>query len=193
MIVGLRGTVRRVGLDHTVVGVGGFDLRVAMPLTVVRAMPAQGAEVQLLTFLYIHEDVMALYGFNTEDELFMFEALLTVQGVGPKVALALLSAIPASDLRAKLAGGDENALIRVPGIGKRTAARLVLELKDRMGVPGAGQSAGTAMADELVEALIAWGYRRPDAERVLGLPEIAAVPDPGSRLAAAAARLMKRE
>jgi len=193
VIVGLRGTVRRVGLDHTVVGVGGFDLRVAMPLTVVRAMPAQGAEVQLLTFLYIHEDVMALYGFNTEDELFMFEALLTVQGVGPKVALALLSAIPASDLRAKLAGGDENALIRVPGIGKRTAARLVLELKDRMGVPGAGQSAGTAMADELVEALIAWGYRRPDAERVLGLPEIAAVPDPGSRLAAAAARLMKRE
>jgi Holliday junction DNA helicase RuvA len=193
MIVGLRGTVRRVGLDHAVVGVGGFDLKVAMPLTVVRAMPAQGAEVHLLTFLYIHEDVMALYGFNKDDELFMFEALLTVQGVGPKVALALLSAIPASDLRSKLAAGDENALIRVPGIGKRTAARLILELKDRMGTPGAGQPAGVSMDDELVEALIGWGYRRPDAERVLGLPEIAAVPDPGSRLAAAAARLMKRE
>ncbi|MGI8914856.1 MAG: Holliday junction branch migration protein RuvA [Chloroflexota bacterium] len=191
MIVGLRGAVRKVGLDHAVIGVGGFDLKVAMPLTVVRAMPPAGAEVQLLTFLYIHEDVMALYGFTTDDELFMFEALLTVQGVGPKVALALLSSIAASELRGKLAGGDEAALTRVPGIGKRTAARLVLELKDRMGVPPPGE-VGVLTADgELVEVLIGWGYRRADAERVLSLPDVAAVADPANRLTVAAARLMK--
>jgi Holliday junction DNA helicase RuvA len=193
MIVGLRGTVRKVGLDHAVVGVGGFDLKVAMPLTVVRAMPPAGAEVQLQTFLYIHEDVLALYGFNHDDELFMFELLLTVQGVGPKVALALLSAIPASELRGKLAAGDEAALTRVPGIGKRTAARLVLELKDRMGTPPPGEATVSSVDDELVDVLIGWGYRRAEAERVLGLSDIAAVADAGARLAAATARLLKRE
>lgn len=194
MIVGLRGIVRKVGLDHAVVGVGGFDLKVAMPLTVVRAMPPIGADVQLQTFLYIHEDVLALYGFNDDHELFMFELLLTVQGVGPKVALALLSAIPASELRSKLAIGDEAALTRVPGIGKRTAARLILELKDRVGAPTPpGEVTVSGVDDELVEVLVGWGYRRPEAERVLGLAEIVAVPDAGARLAAATARLLKRE
>jgi Holliday junction DNA helicase RuvA len=80
----------------------------------------------------------------------------------------------------------------VPGIGKRTAARLVLELKERVGPAPTEQPSATA-ENELVEALIGWGYRRPDAERVLALPEISAVPDPGARLAAAAARLMKRD
>ena len=193
MIVGLRGKVRRLGLNHAVVSVGGFDLHIAMPLTVVRAMPPPGTDVELHTFLYLREDVLALYGFTSEEELLMFEVLLTVQGIGPKVALGLLSAIPAAELRTKVAGGDEAALTRVPGIGKRTAARLILELKDKMGVPAADATPGAAMDDELVEALMSWGYRRPEAERVLALPDIAAVPEPGSRLAAAAARLMKRE
>jgi holliday junction DNA helicase RuvA len=193
MIVGLRGAVRRVGLDHAVIGVGGFDLKVAMPLPVVQTMPAPGSDVQLRTYLYIHEDVMALFGFSSEDELALFELLLTVQGVGPKVALALLSAIPAAELRVKLAGSDETALTRVPGIGKRTAARLILELKDRMGVPAPGQPAASPVDGELVEVLIGWGYRRPEAERVLGLPDIAEVGDPARRLAPAAPRLMKRE
>jgi Holliday junction DNA helicase RuvA len=193
VIVGLRGKVRRVGLNHAVVSVGGFDLQVSMPLTVVRAMPAAGAEVELHTFLYMHEDVLALYGFTSEEELVMFELLLTVQGVGPKLALGLLSAIPAAELRTKVAGGDEAALTRVPGVGKRTAARLILELKEKVGVAAVGAVPGAGAADELVEALMSWGYRRPEAERVLALPEIAAVAEPGSRLAAAAARLMKRE
>lgn len=193
MIVGLRGKVKRLGLNHAVVSVGGFDLHVAMPITVVRAMPAAGADIELHTFLYMHEDVLALYGFTSEEELLMFELLLTVQGVGPKVALGLLSAIPAMELRSKIAGGDEAALTRVPGIGKRTAARLILELKDKVGVAAVDATVGTTMDNELVEALMSWGYRRPEAERVLALPEIAAVPEPGSRLAAAAARLMQRE
>jgi Holliday junction DNA helicase RuvA len=193
VIVGLRGKVQRIGLNHSVISVGGFDLQVSMPLTVVRAMPAAGADVELHTFLYMHEDVLALYGFTSEEELFMFELLLTVQGVGPKVALGLLSAIPAAELRTKVAGGEEAALTRVPGVGKRTAARLILELKDKVGVAAAGAVPGAGIEDELVEALMSWGYRRPEAERVLALPEIAAVPEPGSRLAAAAARLMKRE
>lgn len=193
MIVGLRGAIRRVGLDHAVLGVGGFDLKVAMPLTAVRSLPALGASVQLYTHLYLREDVLALYGFTSEDDLALFEVLITVQGVGPKVALAVLSAIPAPELRTMLAAGNEAALTRVPGIGKRTAARLVLELKERMGAPTAGKADGPSLDEELVEALIGWGIRRPDAERVLSLPEIMAVTDAGARLAAATARLMKRE
>lgn len=193
MIVGLRGVVRRVGLDHAVVEVGGFDVKVAMPLPAIRSLPAPGTTAHVHTYLYMREDILALYGFAGEDELALFELLITVQGVGPKMALSLLSVLPAAELHARLAGGDEAALTRVPGIGKRTAARLVLELKERVGAVTPGQAPAATVEDELVEALLGWGYRRPEAERVLALPEIAAVPDPGARLAAAAAHLMKRE
>ena len=192
MIAGLRGTVQRVGADYAVVGAGAFDLKVAMPLTALHGL-AVGATVSLHTYFYVHEDVLALYGFLTPDDLAMFELLLKVQGVGPRVALALLSALPAEELRGRLAGGDEAALTRVPGVGKRTAARLVLELKGRVGAepaPGAGAPAGGA-AQELVEALVAYGYKRPDAERVLRLPEIAAIADEGRRLGAAMSRLVQ--
>jgi len=193
MIAALRGLVRRVGLDYAIIGAGPMDVRVSMPLTAVRALPAEGSSVHIFTHLYVREDVLALYGFLSEDDLALFELLLTVQNVGPRLALGLLSAIPAADLRHLLATGDEVALTRAPGVGRRTAARLVLELRERVGQIEMGTTTGGAVEAELVEALIGWGYRRPEAERVLRLPEIAAVVDPGTRLAAAAARLLKRD
>ncbi len=201
MIVGVRGTVRRVGLDHAIIGAGPVDLRLAMPLSALTALPPAGSPVALATFLYVREDVLALYGFLSEDDLALFQHLLAVQGVGPRLALNLLSVLPAAALRQLLAAGDEAALARVPGIGKRTAARLVLDLQERLGGQGAPPvgtgsppSAATALPaadDDLVAALVGWGFRSADAVRVLALPEIAAVTDPGARLAAAAARLAK--
>ena len=193
MIAGIRGTVQRIGLDHAIIEAGAFALKVAMPLTALRGLPPAGATVQVFTYLYVREDLLALYGFASEEELALFEQLLTVQGVGPRLALGLLSALPAADLRAKLAAGDEAALTRVPGVGKRTAARLVLELKEKMTAQGGIAAAVPGLDAELVEALVNLGYRRPDAERVLRLPEIAAVPDAGARLGAAASRLYQRE
>jgi Holliday junction DNA helicase RuvA len=194
MIAGLRGTVQHVGLDHAIIEAGPFALKVALPLTTLQRLPPPGETVRLYTHFYVKDDVLALYGFATEEDLALFEKVLTVQGVGPRIGLGLLSALPAAELRSKIAAGDEAALTRVPGVGKRTAARLILELKERMAAQGGVATTAAAAVDaELVDALIGWGYKRPDAERVLRLPEIAAVPDPGARLAAAAARLVQRE
>lgn len=193
MIAGLRGVVQRVGLDHAIIEAGPFALKVSLPLTTLQRLPPAGETVRLFTHFYVKEDVLALYGFATEEDLALFEQLLTVQGVGPRMGLGLLSALPAAELRNKIASGDEAALTRVPGVGKRTAARLILELKERMAAQGGVATTATAVDAELVDALIGWGYKRPDAERVLRVPEIAAVPDPGARLAAAAARLVQRD
>jgi len=193
MIAGIRGTVLRLGLDHAVIEAGPFALKVALPLTTLQRLPPPGQVVRLFTHFYVKEDVLALYGFATEEDLALFEQLLTVQGVGPRMGLGLLSALPAAELRNTLASGDEAALTRVPGVGKRTAARLILELKERMVAQGGAATTEAGVDGELVDALMGWGYKRPDAERVLRLPEIAAVPDVGARLAAAAARLVQRE
>src|SRR6185437_4369690 len=136
MIAGIRGTVLRLGLDHAVIEAGPFALKVALPLTTLQRLPPPGQVVRFFTHFYAKEDVLALYGFATEEDLALFEQLLTVQGVGPRMGLGLLSALPAAELRNTLASGDEAALTRVPGVGKRTAARLILELKERMAAQG---------------------------------------------------------
>lgn len=194
MITAVHGPIRRIGLDYVIVGVGPVDMKIAMPLAALRALPAVNSVVSIYTYLYVREDNLSLFGFATEADLAMFEMLLMVQGVGPRMALALLSTWSALELQSKLANGDESGLAHAPGVGRRTAARLVLELKERALRMGPIGVAGPAKVDDdLIEALLGWGYRRTDAERVLALPEIAAVPDPGARLAAAAARLLKRE
>lgn len=193
MIAGIRGTLSRVGGDHVVILCGGFYVRVVVSLSTLQALPAIGEMVELQTHLYVREDVIALYGFRTEDELALFELLLTVQGVGPRLALSLLSVFAPIELRLVLGRGEERQLLKVPGIGKRMAARLVLELRDRVGRIEAGaEEVTTGVDDQLVTALMAWGYRRVDAERALRVSQIAAIPDDGARLAAAAAFLVQQ-
>lgn len=164
-----------------------------MPLAALTALPPVGAAVDLVTYLYVREEVLALYGFTNDEDLTLFQQLLSVQGIGPRLALNLLSVLPAAELRQKIAVGDETALTRIPGVGKCTAGRLILDLRERLGgaktaSAGMPTAATASVEEELVQALLGWGFRRQEAEQVLGLPEIAAIADPGARLAAAAAR-----
>ncbi|MCL5947143.1 MAG: Holliday junction branch migration protein RuvA [Chloroflexi bacterium] len=193
MIAGIRGTLSRVSGDHVVILCGGFYVRVVVPLSTLQVLPTIGETVELQTHLYFREDVIALYGFQTADELALFELLLTVQGVGPRLALSLLSVFAPIELRQVLGRGEERRLLKVPGIGRRMAARLILELRDRIGrIVTDAEEAAIGVDDQLVTALMTWGYRRADAERALQVAQIAAIPDDGARLAAAAAFLVQQ-
>jgi len=128
-----------------------------------------GAEVQLLTHLVVREDAHVLYGFATEDERRLFRSLIRVSGVGPKIALALLSGISVSAFAECVVNGDSAALTRVPGVGRKTAERLIMEMRDRLAAPAAGPSAvGPASPEgEAFSALVALGYRPAEATRLL--------------------------
>src|SRR5437773_1766029 len=126
MIASIRGTLLSVGIDHAVVETGGVGFLIYAPRPVLGALGEVGSEVRFYTHLHIREDLLALYGFSTLDQRALFEMLLAVSGIGPKVALNLLSSAAPDDLRLAIGGGDTARLARVPGIGKKTAERLVL-------------------------------------------------------------------
>jgi len=161
VIAVLRGEVLDRGESSVVVDVHGVGYRVLVPTGV--AIPSPGREVILHTSLQVREDSMTLYGFLERDELRLFELLLTSSGVGPKLALAALSALRPSVLEAAIVDGDLAVLTAVPGIGRKVAERLVLELKDRVGAV-AGAPAGSAAARDdgsvsaVREALAGFGF-----------------------------------
>jgi Holliday junction DNA helicase RuvA len=160
MIASVRGTVTAVALDHAVIEVGGVGFAVrATPGTL--ATLRRGAEASLATTLVVREESLTLFGFASADAKGLFELVQSVSGVGPKIALALLSVLEPDELRRALAGGDTAALARTPGIGKKSAERLVLELKDKVGaVAGAlpGAAAAAPATERLVEALAGLGF-----------------------------------
>ncbi|HYF95078.1 MAG TPA: Holliday junction branch migration protein RuvA [Symbiobacteriaceae bacterium] len=176
MIAHVRGELAAATADSAVVDAGGVGYRCLVPTSTRSRLPAVGQEVLLFTSLQVREDSMTLYGFLTAEEYDLFELLLKVEGIGPKVALSVLSATTPDSLRRALALEDITALCRVPGIGKKTAQRMVLELKDKVGaigvapipLPGGVPAAPTvggapdARLDAL-EALAALGYTRSDA------------------------------
>lgn len=131
----VRGQVVERGADAVVLAVGGFGLRLLVSATTHRQIAEPGEETQLYAHLYLREEVMTLYGFASRAERTLFQQLLGVSGVGPKVALAALSATPVERLAAAVADGDVAALARIPGIGKKTAARIVLDLKGKLVSP----------------------------------------------------------
>ena len=167
MIASIRGEVLEVALDHVVIEACGVGYRVnATPSTL--STLHRGAEVRLVTAMIVREDSMTLYGFADSDARDLFSTLLSVSGVGPKIALATLAVHDAPALRQALANGDVTALTRVPGIGKRSAERMVLELRDKVGPVGSsiGQSAvnGHAVRGPVVEALVGLGFAPKQAE-----------------------------
>jgi len=164
MIAGVRGPVEAVGPDWVVVDVGGISLRLAIPASSTNRLPPIGQTVRLLTHLYVREDAIALYGFLTSDELAFFEQVIGVTGVGPKLALAMLSAAPSETLRQAIASESVDALVRVPGIGRKLASRLILELRGKL-TPANGPIVATpATADQdLIAALVGLGYSPADA------------------------------
>ncbi len=178
MIRLVRGVVAGKGKDYLIIDMGGagggVGLKVAAPEPTVVKLPVDQS-VLLHTYLQVREDALTLYGFESEDELAMFELLLTVSGVGPKVALAALSALSPDALRNALAAEEPALISRVPGIGKRTAEKIVLELKDKMRGSVSGGVALVQMVDadaEVVDALIGLGYSVMESQRaVQGLPK----------------------
>lgn len=170
MIASIRGKLIFVGLDHAVVEAGGIGYQIFAPRPVLAGLDELGQEVQLYTHMHIREDVLALYGFGTMDQRHLFETLLTVSGIGPKVALSMLSSGAPDDIRVAIAGGDTARLARVPGIGKKTAERLVLELKGKIEVKGLAPAASPALSavnSDLAETLAALGFSAAEANAAI--------------------------
>lgn len=167
MIASVRGEVLEVALDHVVIEAAGVGYRVnATPATL--ATLRQGTEARLVTAMIVREDSMTLYGFCDGETRDLFLTLLSVSGVGPRLAMATLAVHDAPALRQALADGDVVALTRVPGIGKRGAERMVLELRDKVGAAGLSAGApavnGHAVRSPVVEALVGLGFAAKQAE-----------------------------
>jgi len=169
VIAHVRGRLVRKEPQEAIVDVGGVGYRVAIPLSTFYRIGEAGDEVTLLTHTHVREDALALFGFLTPGEQTLFERLIAISGVGPRLAVSILSGIEAPDLVSALRTGDVARLTRIPGVGKKTAERLVLELKDKVQDLAAGEHAAAAPApsskDDLVSALVHLGYSRPEAER----------------------------
>lgn len=191
MISSLRGEVTAVALDHAVLEVGGVGLAVqATPATL--AGLRRGAEARLSTTLVVREDSLTLYGFGDDDQRALFGLLQTVSGVGPRLAMAVLAVLEPDVLRGALADGNLTVLMRVPGIGKRGAERLVVELRDKVDpVPGPADDpagpGGGPVREQVVEALLGLGFAARQAE-----PAVDAVlaEDPAAGTAAALRRAL---
>ena len=168
MIAQLRGRLLRKEPQEAVVDVGGVGYRVTIPLSTFYRIGEPGAEVTLLTHTHVREDALALFGFLTTVEQALFERLIAVSGVGPKLAVSVLSGIEAPDLVVALRANDLARLTRIPGVGKKTAERLVLELKDKLQDLASSTTAPPppgGPADDIVSALVHLGYSRAEAER----------------------------
>jgi len=193
MIRIVRGQVAIRQKDLLVVDVGGERGGIAFKVFVTEPTAArhlQGSAATLHTYLQVREDSFSLYGFESEEELSIFELLLTVSGVGPKVALSTLSSLAPDALRLALANGEASLIARVPGIGKRTAEKIVLELKDKVKAPSTGVerlAQLSAVDAEVIEALVALGYSLVEAQRAIqGLPREAMTVEERLRLALSA-------
>lgn len=178
MISYLKGELAGAGEGMAVVDVGGMGFRVFITDRDQADLPAVGEPVQLYTYLSVREDAIWLYGFLSEEDRQVFRQLLTVSGVGPKAALGILSALSANDLRFAVFSDDVKAISKAPGVGLKTAKKLILELKDRLKledvIPGggnmdeeAGSHAQDADATEAVEALVTLGYSSSEALRAV--------------------------
>jgi Holliday junction DNA helicase RuvA len=173
MIGSVRGRIASKTPPQLTVDVGGLGYELEAPMSTFFHLPAVGEEVRLLTHLVVREDAHILYGFGTEDERRLFRSLIKVSGVGPKIALALLSGISVEAFAVCVHNQDIAALTRIPGIGRKTAERLVVEMKDRLAgtdsASGAAAAlpAGASPETEAYGALLALGYKPAEATRLL--------------------------
>lgn len=166
MIARLRGTLVEKGIDHVLVDVGGVGFRVAVSLNTLAALPSVGSVAELHTQLIVREDALSLVGFASVEERAAFDLVTSVQGIGPKLAMSILSALEAGELAAAVRGGDHARLTRIPGIGKKTAERLVLELRDKFdAAPAATAAKKPGGTTAVSSALVNLGYKPAEAER----------------------------
>jgi len=173
VIAHLRGRILEKQPTRVVLDVGGVGYDVAVPLSTFYGLGEPGSDVALRVHTHVREDALALYGFSTALELDLFNRLISISGIGPKLALAVLSGIEPPDLVSAIERGDLARLTAIPGVGKKTSERIVLELKDRLPRAHVVEAAdgvavaGTGLRDDLLSALMNLGYHRPLAERAV--------------------------
>jgi Holliday junction DNA helicase RuvA len=186
MIGHLRGTILEKTPNRVVLDAGGVGYEVLIPISTYTALPNEGAAAALRIFTHVREDTLALFGFATKDEKTLFERLISVSGIGPKLGLQVLSGLPTTDLVSAIRGGDVARLVRIPGVGKKTAERIVLELKEKMtgveagshGALAAGTGSGlTGMENDIVSALQNLGCSRAAAEEAIRKVKERGAPD----------------
>ena len=171
MIAHLRGRLLVKHPNQAIVETGGvgYDLTISVPT--FSELPPAGSEVALHVHTHVREDAIALYGFLRAAEKQLFEKLISVSGIGPKLAITILSGMPADEIVNAIRGNDLAKLTRVPGIGKKTAERMVLELRDKLPKEAFGEVVTaptiTAVEEDVLSALVNLGYQRPAAERAL--------------------------
>lgn len=180
MIALLRGTLLEKHPNQAIVETAGVGYDVTIPISTFTHLPDPGAEVRLRIHTHVREDALALYGFLTQDEKSLFERLIGVSGIGPKLAVTILSGLAAPELIQSIRAGDVAKLVRIPGIGKKTAERMVLELRDKL-APATGEAPDTPAAgalspveQDVLSALLNLGCGRPQAEAAVRKAKAAA-------------------
>jgi holliday junction DNA helicase RuvA len=171
MIAYLRGKLLTKHPNQVVVETGGVGYEVNISVPTFSELPAVGADVALHIHTHVREDVIALYGFSRSAEKQLFEKLITISGIGPKLAITTLSGMAADEVTQAIRGNDLVRLTRIPGIGKKTAERMVLELRDKLpevaGTPPAAVPPMNAIEEDVLSALVNLGYQRASAEKAL--------------------------
>jgi holliday junction DNA helicase RuvA len=171
MIAHLRGRLLAKHPNQVIVETGGVGYDVTISVPTFSDLPSVGSEIALHIYTHVREDLIALYGFFRPAEKKLFEKLITVSGIGPKLAITILSGMAADEMTAAIRGNDVARLIRIPGIGKKTAERMVLELRDKLPAAGAGEVATapamSAVEEDVLSALVNLGYQRAAAEKAV--------------------------
>ncbi len=177
MIAHLRGTLLEKHPNQLIVEAGGVGYDLTVPISTFSAMPDAGTEVRLRVHTHVREDAIALFGFHSADEKLLFERLISVSGIGPKLAITVLSGVAAADLVSAIRQGQIERLIRIPGVGKKTAERIILELRDKLAdvaigaaSPSKPLSAEPPMTEvelDVLSALVNLGCNRPNAEAAI--------------------------
>lgn len=179
MISYIKGELIFIAEDSIIIENSGIGYEIRVPVTVTNKLPVTGKKIQLYTYLYVREDALQLYGFLTKDDLSIFQLLITVNGIGPRGALGILSAITPDDLRFAILTDDAKAITKAPGIGSKTAKKLILELKDKLhledNLENSSYTDGSSfqdsslrsIRDDAVQALVALGYPGTDAMRAV--------------------------
>ncbi len=156
MISHLRGTLLEKHPNQVIVDVHGVGYEVTIPVSAYSSLPEQGATVRLHIHTHVREDILALFGFLTNEDKLLFEKLIAVSGIGPKLAITALSGLTTEDLRSAIRSGAVEQLVRIPGVGKKTAERMVLELRDKVGP--------VMIEEDVISALMNFGATRASAE-----------------------------
>lgn len=179
----IKGELAEINTDHIVIEAGGIGYQVFISLQTFDYLPSVGEDLKIYTYLYLREDAMILYGFLTKDDLELFKLLISVSGIGPKGGLAILSTLEADDLRFAILSGDAKAISKAPGVGGKTAQRVILELKDKLSLEDAFEAktehvqknaaaVGGSVKNDAVMALTALGYSSTESLKAISAVEI---------------------